>query len=508
MAEKIIDPLKFLAINWPDIRIYDKQAEIAYSVRDNTETYVPAGNGLGKDFISAFIALWFFCSRRPARVVTTSVKADQLNDVLWGEIRRFVQTSKYKLPIEMGQAMHIWQVRQDGSRVPLCELVGQSVAKGESLLGRHLPRDIPRTLVIFDEASGISTQVKESTDTWAHRKLVIGNPFPCENFFKEGVKAGDKKSKISSFYFRKVIQIKAEDSPNVQLARQEIAEGKKPSHRILIPGLVDFHTVQERREEWDAHMQSVGLDAEFYEGQEVKMYPHEWRVLSGKNYLTLRGTKRQAKTMGIDTAEGGDDTVWTIVDELGVIKIIGMKTPDTSIIVPRTISLIREFNLNPRDVYFDQGGGGKEHADILRRQGFNVRTIAFGESTTAPIVSAKTKFMQERIEDREIRYTYVNRRAEMYGKLRLRMNPQTSETVFAIPLAHKELQRQLAVMPLDYDNEGRLYLPPKSKKDKNSKVVTLMDMLGCSPDYADSLVLATYGLEDKSRRRKITIQAM
>ena len=88
------------------------------------------------------------------------------------------------------------------------------------------------------------------------------------------------------------------------------------------------------------------------------------------------------------------------------------------------------------------------------------------------------------------------------------MNPQTSETVFAIPLAHKELQRQLAVMPLDYDNEGRLYLPPKSKKDKNSKVVTLMDMLGCSPDYADSLVLATYGLEDKSRRRKITIQAM
>lgn len=191
-----LDPLAFIRLAWPHIRLYDKQKEILYSVRDNDETIVPAGNMLGKDFISALCAMWFFCTRRPARVVTTSVKYDQLNDVLWGEIRRLIESSKVNLPIHYNH-MKIRQVRTDGTFVPLTEMVGQVVNKGESMLGRHLPRDIPRTLVIFDEASGIDTAVYDSAKTWAHRILVIGNPFPTTNFFYQAVKEGDiPRSKI------------------------------------------------------------------------------------------------------------------------------------------------------------------------------------------------------------------------------------------------------------------------------------------------------------------------
>jgi hypothetical protein len=49
-----------------------------------------------------------------------------------------------------------------------------------------------------------------------------------------------------------------------------------------------------------------------------------------------------------------------------------------------------------------------------------------------------------------------------------------------------------------------MYLPPKNKKPradgKEDATVCLTEMLGCSPDEADALVLAYYGLQRKSVR--------
>ena len=52
VIEVFQDPIRFCGYFWPDYNIYDKQREIMYSVRDNYETIVPAGNELGKDFIA------------------------------------------------------------------------------------------------------------------------------------------------------------------------------------------------------------------------------------------------------------------------------------------------------------------------------------------------------------------------------------------------------------------------------------------------------------------------
>jgi len=189
-----IDPLVFQKKFWPQVNLYKEQKEIIYSVRDNIETLVPAGNALGKDFISAFIVLWFFCSRRPARVVTTSVGERQLRDVLWGEMNWFIQNSKYPLPIQVNH-MHIRQIYNDGTFVPKCEIIGQVVQQGEGLLGRHLPKledGGPTTLVVFDEASAIGDITYESCLTWSHRRLIIGNCWETSNFFRKGVEEGDK----------------------------------------------------------------------------------------------------------------------------------------------------------------------------------------------------------------------------------------------------------------------------------------------------------------------------
>jgi len=108
--------------------------------------------------------------------------------------------------------------------------------------------------------------------------------------------------------------------------------------------------------------------------------------------------------------------------------------------------------------------------------------------------------LEERKLQDEIRYTYKNRRAEMYGLLRERMG---SEDGFGLPLEYDELRRQLAPMPLLFDGEGRLFLPPKNKRSPTSTEATIRDLIGCSPDEADALVLAVYGLHRKRVRVKV-----
>jgi hypothetical protein len=194
----VVDPVEFARVLWPDVHFYDKQREVLYSVHETDETFVVAGNMLGKDFVAAYAALWFFLSRHPCRVITTSVDHTQLEGVLWGEIRRFIQTSVHPLTSDHGgpllvNHLHLRKIVA-GKVCGLSYLMGRMAARGEGMLGHHIAEigdGIPRTLLVVDEASGVPDIVYERASTWAKRMLVIGNPYPGANFFEKGVKGGD-----------------------------------------------------------------------------------------------------------------------------------------------------------------------------------------------------------------------------------------------------------------------------------------------------------------------------
>lgn len=134
------------------------------------------------------------------RVITSSADYSQLEAVLWGEIRRFIQTSRYPLDARDGGPLiinHLHLRKQiNGVPCPLSYMIGRQAAKGEGMLGHHIADvgdGVPRTLAILDEASGVSEIVYERVMTWAKRLLVIGNPYDSTSntFFQKGCEAGD-----------------------------------------------------------------------------------------------------------------------------------------------------------------------------------------------------------------------------------------------------------------------------------------------------------------------------
>lgn len=313
-------------------------------------------------------------------------------------------------------------------------------------------------------------------------------------------------------YYRKVIKIKATDSPNVRLGLAQQASGLEPTDEVIVPGVLRYGDYLKRRKMWDKVRQCVGLDAEFYEGAELLLYPPEWLNAAEQYHATRpkHDPLRDETWMGVDPGEGAEETAWVVIDRHGVLCVVAFTTPDTSVIAGRTRKLMREWKVRPENVLFDRGGGGKQAADTLRSQGWEVRTVGFGDGV-AEELEERSVGRKRRHDLSEQRYAFRNRRAQMFGEFSMlldpaRLNAESAVRLpgdaelplnrhpFALPPDDAELRRQLAPIPKTYDGEGRQYLIPKNKQSETYKGPTLTDLIGCSPNRADALVLATHGM--------------
>src|SRR5678816_1676443 len=225
-------------------------------------------------------------------------------------------------------------------------------------------------------------------------------------------------------YYRKVIRISAEDSPNVAYAREQQKRGIKPDNRIIVPGLLSWDEYCARRATWDPVRQCIGLDGKFYQGAQLLLYPPDWLDNAQRQAERLRqsSTKRGPYRLGCDPAEGGDNCAWAVGDMYGLVELYSCKTPDTNVIPNETIRLMAKWDISPTRVCFDRGEGGKQHADRLKAMGYEVRSIGFGQKIVPEPRGGKWSPGQRREQKAEA-YEYFNRRAQMYGELSELMNP-------------------------------------------------------------------------------------
>jgi len=196
-----VHPLTIARELWPRMKLYPKQEEIILSVWNNDETVVPAGNMLGKDFITGRIVPLFFLLHQPCRIVTTSAKDDHLR-VLWGEIGNAISESVVPLDRKKGGPFIIThrEIKRfyEGTISDICYVRGM-VASADSLAslqGHHALH----TLFVADECSSVPDEYFKMVRTWASggpgrkRMLLLGNPWPCNNYFYRAVK-GDPATK-------------------------------------------------------------------------------------------------------------------------------------------------------------------------------------------------------------------------------------------------------------------------------------------------------------------------
>jgi hypothetical protein len=327
-------------------------------------------------------------------------------------------------------------------------------------------------------------------------------------------------------YIRRVIKITAEHSPNVVHARKQLQQGLIPTNEVIIPNVLTWEEYQHRLKLWDVVRQTIGLNACWYAGAEVLLYPPEW--LDRAERFAVEGFRQQRNTgkgMGVDTAQGGDNTAWCVIDELGILDLVSKSTSDTSTIIGDTMALMQRWAVPPEKVCFDAGGGGKQHVDWLRSKGHKVRSVAFGEAVMPEIKRGMRK-IEERKDIREQRYAYFNRRAQLYGEFSIRLDPgmfmdehgneSRNYSPFGIPAGimgnksfpRSELRHQLAVVPKLYDENGRLRMLPKNKPRKVSDSFnpdedgggrdTLIGLIGHSPDEMDALVLAYHAMTKRA----------
>ena len=217
MTESNCDsPVALCQYLWPDAMIWSKPREMLNAVRHSAETYVQAGNELSKDWTLGRLAIGFMLSpwtwygrehflridgrtdlpkdapeyvRHQRRVVTTSVKDKHL-DVLWGEIGNAWRTCSVDLGrvfVMTDKEIRFREEADSKNCSSYCVGVVSGSENSEGLSGHHAPY----TLAMIDEASGSNDGVHTALTEWCARLVVIGNPKPCSNFYKEYCQAGD-----------------------------------------------------------------------------------------------------------------------------------------------------------------------------------------------------------------------------------------------------------------------------------------------------------------------------
>jgi len=73
------------------------QGEALRRIGEADSVGIKAGRGVGKDALLSWVVIWWLLTRFPAKVLCTAPKADQLEDVLWSEIAKWLRHMKPEL---------------------------------------------------------------------------------------------------------------------------------------------------------------------------------------------------------------------------------------------------------------------------------------------------------------------------------------------------------------------------------------------------------------------------
>lgn len=150
----------------------DWQVDVAYDLRDFPRVSVKSGQGVGKTGEEAALLLWFIVCFPYPRIVATAPTKQQLHDVLWSEVDKWMNNSPLLPMLLKWTKTYVYMIGYEKRWFA----VARTATKPENMQGFHEDN----MLFIVDEASGVADPIMEAiTGTLAganNKLLLMGNP--------------------------------------------------------------------------------------------------------------------------------------------------------------------------------------------------------------------------------------------------------------------------------------------------------------------------------------------
>ena len=464
------------------------QENIISAVDLNDRIAIAACHDVGKSFLMARLALAFLSLNKNSKVITTAPTYNQVQRILWSEIRSAYNKSKIPLGGTMNQTE--WTIAPDWFAIgftPKNELTNdQGQGTQSNFQGFHADK----LLVIFDEATGIPPNIwtmAEGLLTSANVKFVaIGNPTSKNSEFYNCFKSKSwTKIKINCFDSP---NLKANNILNVQDIEREIQKIKSMSdndakeylnaYKIIRPYLLTAKWVIENSMKWGIeHPLTVSkILGDFPEINDNSLV--SLGMVERAQLRECKTSSSDRKTIGVDVARfGADSTVLTAMHGLKQLSRKEMRKLDALEVSGEVINLSREIG-GADIIVIDETGVGGGVVDLLRDasnkailpRSCDVRGVHFGAACEGD--SEKEK--------------YVNVKARMFDLLREDLKNDEQ----GLSLLNESIYlEELPSIIYRFDQKGRMYIESKDEFKKRTGRK--------SPDSADSLALANYGRYDE-----------
>ena len=412
---------------------WEGQRRLMRAVQKHRRVACKSGHRVSKTHTAASLVLTFL-SIYPnnSRVITTANTFTQVEQNLWGEVRRQFHGARVPLGGEMTN--HAWKLG------PVWEGVGLSTNQPDSFQGKHADH----VLVIFDECQDIAREIWRAANTLMSGPdcywLVIANPTKISGSFFDACHSPDWHVETLSCL----------DHPNI-IANDIVMPGVTPAF------VEEYRKLGEDSPEWASR-----ILGEFPESDEFSL-------------ITLRMIAQAANPCGItedahiglDVARfGGDRNVLVVTKDRTVIDRIGWTGADLMETTGRAIEAMRKHAVPAQNVHVDVIGIGAGVVDRMREQGHRVDAVNFAEAQKDDWRGIFPRTM-----------LFKNRRAELYWAMRQLM----ADGAYTLPAEYRDIASDLTAPRYTYDSAGRIQIEAKDD---------IKERLGRSPDAGDAAVIA------------------
>lgn len=490
-----------------DLRLDDAQVELIDHAFDPSirEIAIKGSTSPGKGFATALLQNIRYTLYDKDRITLLSQSTKHAKDVMFAEMVTWRKKMRYPDGCET-LAAGIKDHKEAKHFVAIA-----NPETGEGLSGGHGAH----VTFVFDEASSVPPELPINARKQANLIIYISNPRVLSGFFYDlypKVEPDKNQVIVDKGIKRACLTFGGHGALNVRAKRLSIpygppgglegetidgekffiAEGDKvPDHLIphtrpLIPGQMDYAKYKtimlspnETERAWSGEGKFPPEDADF------QIIVPSW-LKEPCAMWNLHKDKIEVTALGLDLAASidGDETVLVAGGPLGIKKIFRTRKANSLDTLAWVLGKCKELGF---DLYNGEiplaidaiGAGGKGMGEVMERNGAVVYfMVGNGTATNSSL--------------------YGNVRAELYGVLGERLNPDSPYLdLFMMPDDDK-LKEELTAHEKHYTSDmNKFFATPKiPSRGQFANVQPIKKKIGRSPDTSDATVLCYWAIRD------------